>query len=219
MPDPANEVKRPLAELAREHSGLAVTAMYVLLIAAGMLYEFWLFRFFQINILYYAEAADFLLVPFREPLVVFIALLPIPLFWLYMNGARWLGKKLSRPDAKELDARTMSVYSKFMRAVTILAIALWSVAFTAEYAESVHESIVEGKRRQVAVELATSNGITPVRIAGTVIGTTSRFVFVYDPRTGQTRIIGTEHIAEIVVEPKKPLDSRKSKPTAARKSS
>lgn len=187
-------------ELLREHSGLALTVIYVLLIAIGMMYEWWLYRRFNINILYYAQAADFLLVPFREPLVVFISMLPIPLFMAYMGGAGWLGKKLARGNAKPLDPHVQELYKKFMRFASVLAMALWSFAFTAEYAETVWERIRAGKRRTVRVEMAGTNAV----FTGSVVGTTGQFLFLYDRQTNFTRIIPHENVGAVVVEGKKP---------------
>src|SRR6185295_20324709 len=112
MPNLENEPSAPPAdmpvrELLNEHSGLALTALYLLLIAIGMMYEWWLFFRFGVNILYYAQASDFILVPFREPLVILVSLAPIPLYAAYIRGARWLGLKLrpgkgweAKPDSK-----------------------------------------------------------------------------------------------------------------------
>jgi len=198
------EPKRPYRELLREHSGLALTVVYVLLIAIGMMYEWWLYRRFNINILYYAQAADFLLVPFREPLVVFISLLPIPLYSAYMGGARWLGKKLARPNAKPPDPRVQEFSRKFMRVISVMAIALWSFAFTAEYAERVWNAIRAGKRRTVRVEMAGTSAV----FTGTVVGTTGQFLFLYDRKTNFTRIIPHENVGAVVVEGKPPRKKR-----------
>ena len=206
MPENENESKDLFAAAVREHSGLALTVLYILLIAIGMMYEWWLYRRFNINILYYAQAADFLLVPFREPLVVFISLIPIPLFTVYMSGARWLGKQLARPNAKPVDPGVQAFYKKFMRVVTVIAIALWSFVFTAEYAEWVWKGIRAGKRRTVRVEMAGTSAV----LNGTVVGTTGQFLFLYDRKTNLTRIIPHENVGAVVVEGKVP------KPTAAR---
>lgn len=191
--------ERPIAALLREHSGLALTVLYLALIAIGMMYEWWLFRRFRIDILLYAQPADFLLVPFREPLVVLIALAPIPIYRVYMGGARWLGKKLQGKSPKPVDPRAAAFARKFMVWVNVLAIALWSFVFTAEYAEWVWKRIRAGTQRPVTVE--TTGG---AKLQGAVIGTTTQFVFLHDVTANLTRIIPAENIAAIVVEGKKP---------------
>lgn len=178
-----------------EHSGFALTVLYLLLIAIGLMYEWWLFRHFNVNILYYAEPADFLLVPFREPLVVLVSLAPIPLFALYMRGARWLGRKVSK--------RQTTASRNMLRAMNVTAVILWSIAFTARYADRVSERIKSGQRPSVTIELAADNGVTPTVIRGPIIGTSGHYVFVFDPRTKQTRVVSNEHIAELVFEPRK----------------
>ena len=195
-PPPATRVA---ADFFREHSGFVLTAGYLALIAIGMMYEFWLFWRFRISILYYAEAADFLLVPFREPLVILVALAPIPIFRLYMRGAKALGTKLAKPNAKPLAPAQAAFYRKFMLAVNVLAMALWSLVATAEFAEFVSNRIRAGKRRTVRIVTTAS----PQPIAGTIIGTTSQWVFLYDPRLDQTRMIPVENVGEILVERKK----------------
>jgi len=198
---PAPSAERPFRELLNQHSGLALTALYLLLIAIGMMYEWWLFIRFGVNILYYAQAADFILVPFREPLVILVSLAPIPLYSAYMRGARWLGLKL-RPG-KGWDAKPDSKFYHLRPAMNLLAIALWSFAATAQYADWVAARIRSGLRKPAAIELNSGNGVTPTRLIGPVIGTTSQFLFIYDPATQKTRIINFGSVAELVVEPRR----------------
>ncbi|HEX6082878.1 MAG TPA: hypothetical protein VF266_00030 [Thermoanaerobaculia bacterium] len=201
--------ERPVATLIREHSGLALTLLYLALIAIGMMYEWWLFRRFRIDILLYAQPADFLLVPFREPLVVLIAVAPIPIYRAYLGGARWLGKQLAKKTkAKEPDPRTAAFARKFMFGMNLLAMSLWSFVFTAEYAEWVWKRIRAGTQRTVMVEMMGA-----AKLQGTVVGTTAQFVFLHEVKTNLTRVIPAENIASIVVEGKK---DPAPKPTAAR---
>ena len=191
----------PLRELLNQHSGLALTALYLLLIAIGMMYEWWLFIRFGVNILYYAQASDFILVPFREPLVILVSLAPIPLYSAYMRGARWLGQKL-RPG-KGWEAKPDSKLYHLRPAMNVLAIVLWSFAATAQYADWVATRIRSGLRKPATIELTADNGVTPKQLTGPVIGTTSQFLFVYDPATQKTRIINFGSVAEVVVEPRR----------------
>lgn len=193
--------ERPIAALLREHSGLALTLLYLALIAIGMMYEWWLFRRFRIDILLYAQPADFLLVPFREPLVVLIALAPIPIYRAYLGGARWLGKKITPKSSKPVDPRTAAFARKFMFWVNLLAMALWSFVFTAEYAEWRWERIRAGTQRPVTVEMMSN-----VKLQGIVVGTTAQFVFLHDVKANITRVIPAENIASIVVEGRKPRE-------------
>ena len=204
---PAPPAERLLREVAEEHSGFALTGLYLLLIGIGMMYEWWLFFRFGVNILYYAQAADFLLVPFREPLVIVVSLAPIPLYSAYLRGARWLGLKI-RPG-RGWEAKPSSKLAHYRPYVNALAIVLWSCAFTADYARWVATSIRTGARKSAAIELTPDNGVTPKQLTGPVIGTTSQYLFVYDSATKRTRIINVGAIAELVVEPRKPRAQRR----------
>lgn len=184
------EPKRPLRELAKQHSGLALSALYLLLIAIGMMYELWLFARFNVNILYYAEAADFLLVPFREPLVVLVCIAPVPLFALYMRVARWLWTRMKRP------IKTTSAQLRL--SMNALCMVLWATAFAARYADWVSIRIRTGHRQSVTIQTTSAK-----TIAGPLIGTTGQFLFVYDAATKQTRIVTVENVEQIVIQPRK----------------
>jgi hypothetical protein len=54
-----------------------------------MTYEWWLFLFFKINILTYAETSDFLLAAVRSPLVILLCLLPLLLVWVLVRADQW----------------------------------------------------------------------------------------------------------------------------------
>lgn len=194
----SHESKPGWGELAREHSGLALTLTYLFLIAVGMLYEWFLFRRLGLNILYYAEAADFLLVPFREPLVVFITILPLPLYAIYIRGARWLGRSLTR---QQLNEGQLARHQRIMNVVNVIAVVLWSVAFTAHFADARAEAIRSGESRaKITIELASEKRF----VKGPLIGSTGQFFFVYDAQAKLTRVIPIENIAEATVEPRPP---------------
>jgi hypothetical protein len=193
------------AAFFREHSGLLLSAAYLGLIMVGMMYEFWLFWRFRINILYYAEAADFLLVPFREPLVIVVATLPAVIYHFYIRGARSLGNKLAKPGARQLSAQRADLLRRSLLIINLLAMLVWSVAATAKFADYVSTRIREGKRR--SVRITTTFSREP--IVGTVIGTTSQWIFLYDPKIDHTRMIPVEQIAEILVDRRKALVPRR----------
>jgi hypothetical protein len=187
MTTPENATWRDRIEA---HSGLALSALYLLLIAIGMMYEWWLFLRFNVNILYYAEAADFLLVPFREPLVVLVCVAPIPLFWLYMRAGRWLWTTM-KWTWKEMSPNVRT-------SVNVLVTLLWSIAFAAEYAKWVSNRIRDGQRQNITVQTTSAK-----TIAGPLIGTTGKFLFVYDAATKETRIVTVDNIEQIVIQPRK----------------
>ena len=181
----------------REHPGLLITASYLLLIVVGLIYEVWLFFRFRLNILYYAEATDFLLVPFREPLVMLVTIAPIPLYVLYIRTAKWIGSRLPFVRSRWRDAPPKSSL-----AISVLAVFLWAVAFSANYAQYVDTAIREGRRKSVTIELVTGG-----RVVGPLLGTTNQFVFVFDRTAKQTHVLQIENVARVIVDsPPRPRD-------------
>ena len=191
-----------------EHSGLFLTIAYLLLIFIGVIHEVFLFLRFRVNILFYADAADFLLVPFREPLVMVVSVAPIPLWILYMKGARWIVMRIPRLREKQLEYENRSPVVR--QAIGAFAIMLWSMSFSAEYATRVARQIRSGDAKQVRVEPSAG---TPV--VGPLIGTTSQWVFVYDRAAMKTHAIPVEAVARIVLDsPPRKSDLDQTTPAA-----
>ena len=182
-----------LAELVRNHPALLLTAAYIGLIFIGVIYEAFLFMRFRVNVLFYADAADFLLVPFREPLVMLVSVAPIPLWWLYMRSARAVVMRIPRLREKQLEYDKRS--PNLTRAIGAVAVMLWSIAFSATYAKRVVRQIRTGKAKTVRVEPSAG-----APIVGPLIGTTARFVFVFDRAALKTHVVPVENIARIVLD-------------------
>jgi hypothetical protein len=188
----------------RDHAGLLATVGYVLLIVVGLIYEALLLLRFRVNILYYAQASDFLLVPFREPLVTIVAILPIPLWMLYMRFSYWLGKRFPSKRFKEADHPVL--YRRLRLVLYISGMALWSFAATIHYAKHVSQEILDGERRVVRLDLGTGGSVS-----GPIIAATSQWMFVWDGTTKHTRIVPVGNVAQITVyrtarkEPPKPV--------------
>jgi hypothetical protein len=195
----AKDAKEPVdwRAFARDHSGLLLTGAYILLIIVGLMYDVWLFLNFRVNILYYAEAADFLLVPLREPLVSILAIAPLPLWIWYMRFAQWLEKKIpgNEERKRKMEKRLggAHVALRIRRIVSVLGVVMWSIAFTAHYANYVSRGIRNGEYRVTRVELVSGGAIE-----GQLIGTTSQFLFVYDRPALRARAIPAENIAQVV---------------------
>lgn len=187
--------------LLRDHPALVLTAGYIFLIMVGVMYEAWLFLYFKVNVLYYAEAADFLLVPIREPLVMVVALAPIPFFYYLNRITEWLEREkgMGRKRKEKMIARYGEAgYWKLVRSVRILTVILWSIAATMHYARWVQDQIRGGARR--TVQVATVTGTT---VSGPVVGTTNRYVFVFDRAKETTLAIPSDNIAQITFQSKK----------------
>ena len=77
-----------------EHLGTAFTLGYLALIAVGMFHNVLLYLRFRINILDFAEPSDFLLAPFRDPLVAVATVVLIVLVGWYLKASERIGERI-----------------------------------------------------------------------------------------------------------------------------
>jgi hypothetical protein len=94
-------------------------------------------------------------------------------------------------------------------------IALYSVAATMNYASFVGRGLRQGKGRPVRLALHSPGVRDSARVNGTLLGTTSRFIFVYEAADSTTDVIPIESLTDMVVDrrPRAPL----TPPTPRRK--
>jgi hypothetical protein len=200
--------------VAREHPALLFTLGYLFLAAVGITYDFWLYRAFGVDILDYAEVSDFLLAAVREPMVVLLSVLSVGFIlglqefhfrmWRRFAWYRaWHGTRYrwqSRLNENVVWVR-----------ITLTGLAVWYFfgLFAPGYAARVARAVAQGKGRRVAVRLDSS----PQQAAEfELIGTTTRFVIVFDREQKVARIFPLDGVAEITVVP--PPDKPEEKPGA-----
>jgi hypothetical protein len=184
--------------LVSQHPGLLLTLAYFGLTTVGLMYDFWFFLYFKIAIATYAEPSDFLLAAVRSPLAVILAILPLPLLWLITTASEWLRKRSRRYDSFNARAEkgmfgTPKMYL-FMWPFFVLT---YAFLFTQLYAASRARAIKAGHGTEVRIEL--SNGQNTGERDALLLGTTSRFVFLYYPAERRTHIIPLDNVAQLIV--------------------
>lgn len=212
---PPESPANPFAQFAglfhvmREQPALAVTLAYVALTAAGMLYEFNLFRRFGLNILDYADPSDFVLASLRDPVVVLLCLVPVPLLYaLSRTGDHMRRRVRRRREARGIveDPTRRSFRQRaeewrrsppVVMVMVPLFILIYAYDLTFFYARSVAHGIREGQGKRVHVEAI--GGASPADAL--LLGTTGRFVFLYDPADSATFAVPVESISRLVMLP------------------
>ena len=190
-----------------EHLGSALTLGYLALIAVGMFHNVVRFWRFGINVLEFAEPSDFLLAPLGDPLVMVATLVPIVVIYWYLKAGERVGDRLrakrraaGKPEAwwetKETDIARVRAKMQWIRWLIIL---LWVVASGLWYERQAADRIMLGHGTRVAVETTTA-----LKEEGTVkrpvmlIGTTSRYLFLFRTEDWRTVILPTENVLRIV---------------------
>ena len=186
----------------RDNPGLVLTGAYVLASLIGMAYIFHFYRRFRINVLEFTEVSDFLVVVVREPATIALALSSIPLYWIYMRTTmpwmqrlqrRWpkLGGDLARRRQKLELARRIAPY------VQAGFVIVYAMLFMLLYSAYQASRVRTGRFPVVTVEYKTDAAPGTGPVTATLLGTTSRFLFVYRPETRRAEAIPFDGIVRL----------------------
>lgn len=190
---------------------LAFTLGYLLLTVIGVAYTWALYRRFGVNVLDYAETTDFLVAVAREPLVILAVLAPIPVYMLYMSAtartSRWLRRRWKRFDrwSVEAERRYTARPTPMVPATKALFIAVYAFLFITLQSGWQAARLRRDDARQVAVEFKTGSWREGESTwTGTVIGTTTRFVFIYDREHWRVEAVPLDAVARLRFAPRVP---------------
>ncbi len=174
------------------------TLGYLGLTLVGLIYDLWFYFYFRINILDYSETGDFLLAAIRNPLVIILSMLPLLLL---------LGMQKLRLAARARSKRYDAYAAKYERtrwnapgarlAIYSLFIAVYAIAFTQLYAQRVANGVKAGNGRRVT--FVRNNGATPGELP-ILLGSTTRFFFLYYPSRRETEIVPMDNTSMLKVD-------------------
>jgi len=197
---PTADPTRRLLALMQEHPALGLTSAYLMVSLLGLSYEWTLFRHFGVNYFHYADVTDFLMGAFREPITFLLALSALLVGKLAHMQLAWENRWF---DGRELRSWWLRVYQRYSRSrfnqfspVTLFL--LYCVMFIWIYSGNRAESIRGGDGEQVQLTLAEA-GPGGGAFSASLLGTSSRFVFVYESAAGLTWVIPHENLAWIRV--------------------
>jgi len=205
----------------RDNPGLVLSALYLLLSAVGLLYQFLFFRRFQLNVLEFSDAADFLMVVVREPLTVAMASMGWFFYWGYMwsslRAAGWFLKRWPRwrKDPAKL-AASREKARKMVPSAQLMFIATYAVLFTLLYSNWQARRAREGNFPRVTVQFKT-DAISQPPFEATLLGTTSRFVFLYRAETKRAEALPFDAIAQLSWDARRSKDREAEAALAAEK--
>lgn len=198
-------------DFIRENLGLLLTLGYIYLTGIGMAYQARFYRSFGVNIFDFTDAADFLLAGVRDPLIVLMSLVPFPLAWLYISlvqvGAEVARRRLNQPPPR----RDGLLGHTLMKRLGVgMMLFTWVLAFVSGYGRQTARQLLLGKGRRVTVE-TTGPGDSLATRDATLLGTTARYVFLFDAASNRTEIIPVENVRRLTLAtppPKRPRATR-----------
>lgn len=185
QPQSETEIHR-LKALAKEHPALVLSFVYAIASMIGIVYSWAFLRHFGISVFDYAQISDFLLASLKEPFTWIIAIASV-LVTAFDNSMsrRVEAKKGSRLFRWYGSPRYRSV--NYLSGIVLVSFFLY---FFASYKAGV---TLEGEGKWVTVELAESAHIE----SGIQIGTTSLFLFLFEPESGKVSVHPHDSLASI----------------------
>ncbi len=186
----------------RDNPGLVFSALYLVLSVIGLLYQFLFFRRFQLNVLEFSDATDFLMVVVRDPLTVAMASLGLAFYWVYMKTTlaitgwcyrRW--PKLRKGGDKLVESREKA--RKMAPSAQVMFIGVYALLFSMIYSLWQAKRARDGEFPQVTVQFKADAVDQPAPFQATLLGTTSRFVFLYRPETKRAEALPFDAIAQL----------------------
>lgn len=190
-----------------EHVGTWLTLAYLALIAVGMFHSALGYRHFGINILDFTEASDFLLAPFRDVWMLLVTVVPVILAWMYLSLVARLGERAEqkrvaagRPNrwwngSEALNARLKKWFPLFKVGLGLF----WLYVSASSYQRIRAYRTMRGDGVQVRVELTDGSvmeGATNRPLM--LVGSTSRYAFLFRTDEWRTEILPVENVQRIV---------------------
>ncbi|MBP6863912.1 MAG: hypothetical protein KBC32_01445 [Candidatus Didemnitutus sp.] len=186
----------------RDNPGLVLSTLYLALSVVGLFYQFLFFRRFQLNVLEFSDATDFLMVVVREPLTVAMASLGLAFYWAYMRATLGIMAQVFRrwPRLRGSDEKLAKSREKARRIAPSMQAAFiitYAALFTMLYSSWQAKRARSGGFPSVTVEfkVGAREGATPAEV--TLLGTTARFVFLYYPETKRAAAVPLDAIATL----------------------
>ena len=186
----SDETDQPLTSWPRrllsEHPAFLFSSIYVAASIVGMAFSWDYLRRFGINVFLYAEISDFMLASLKEPVTWAYVLTAIVIVGSDNAMSEWASRKTS--------SRWLRWYtSPRYRAINYLAGLVIFVLLVHLYAINKAKAMYEGEGEAVSVEL--TDGSPPKEAL--LLGTTAKFLFLYQPQHDQVDIHPNEAVLMI----------------------
>jgi len=175
-----------LRRMLVEHPGLFASGIYFVASLVGLIYSWAFLGAFGINVSRYAELSDFLLASLKQPFTWLLTLLAVAL--ILMDNAMSLRVERRKPG------RLFRWYgNERYRQINYLLASLMVIVFLFAYAKMNEQKIRKGKEETVSVYLTDASPAKQL----VILGTTSKFVFLYDHTSERVDIHPIENILMI----------------------
>jgi hypothetical protein len=197
----------------QDHPGTWLTFLYLALTAIGLTHAFAYHAPFRINFLDYAETSDFLLAALREPRAIILSLLPAIIIWIVIRAHRFAEPRVAA--YRRYMARREATYerryyrhfggrARYWDFSNTALVTSYAIVFT--MLNGLHEGrqAKAGAAKRVRVQLVSDGEAGPAPGAATalLVGTTTRYLFLYRPEQDSTYVVPTDNVAFVAFKPR-----------------
>jgi hypothetical protein len=173
-----------------------ITIIYLVMSAIGMVFSFFFYRNFDINILDYSQTSDFLIAAFHDPISLFFVVLTCMIVWGFFTFDKWIRAKFPKfwVTTRKWSAKNANTY--LWSYTLVLVVYVTEAAYF--YGRYNARSIKKGQGQRI--EIAYREAFTPAshQSLPILLGTTGEFVFVYYDQEKQAEVIPTTAIQRMV---------------------
>lgn len=190
--------------LIRQHPGALLSASYVLITFAGILYSNQYYKQFGVPFLLIADLSDFLIIGAREPLSIFMfvggtVFITLVQQWQYKYSYNVCRKWLPRPKSISRSVvLTVNYIPRTRAAITwyfLLFFVAYAYLFVTLYGDIRGEQIREDPSSLQAVELVKVDSETAESVY--LIGSTQNFLIFYKAEVRQSFLVPVENVDRV----------------------
>lgn len=173
---------------SKEHPTLLLSVCYFIVTIIGVVYSFFFYAEFGIEILKYADLSDFLLAAILEPLSVAIFIFWLCFYIVSFKFELWARKKFNR-YGRFIEKSMKPKYSDPI--LLCIAITVITVIYVKNLAIDNTVKIKSGEFDLYSVSIPNSLKEQPIAL----LGTSSRFSYFYDMEAKESIVVPIENIA------------------------
>jgi hypothetical protein len=184
-------MSNPLQPILREHPTLLLTFCYLLITLLGVLYSYFFYQEFGINIIKFADLSDFLLASILEPRSVGIFIGLVVLLVLFDKIETKFKNRFKRDDVIvnwHFNSKYFELIGLFIGFSTGVIFLILSLA------QSNANDIKSDEPDQYKVRLSDPDLQTGSQTLA-LLGSTTRFGYFYDAKTKESLVVPLENIS------------------------
>ena len=193
-----------MPEILKENPGFGFTVIYFGVSLIGLLFNWALFSRFDINIFNFTEVSDFLLAALREPMTFVMTAGAIVVAWGLLWFARFEARFFAaRPPSTRVVRGYARISGRFNRHPLTIAFVFvaYCYLFIGLYGQWKADRIKRGVGQRVVVQLSEPpiQNRSGTVIEGVLLGSTNKYLFLYNPDTDMTSAMPAESIVQVMI--------------------